>query len=75
MQRIFSKSENHVETAKKIQPNHIAVVKLDKKIQLLKVKRAELLAKFTELHPDVVMATQQIKRLEQEKSKLAQEKE
>lgn len=63
-----------VEAANNKQPNHIAIAALDKKIQALKVKRAELLAKFTKLHPDVVIATQQIKRLEKEKRKLAREK-
>lgn len=59
---------------KPTRPNQLAITALDKKIQALKVTRAELLAKYTELHPDVVIATQQIKRLEKEKRKLAQEK-
>lgn len=51
-------------------PNQAAIAELHKRIQSLKVKRAELLTKFTELHPDVVIATQQIQRLENEKRKL-----
>ncbi|MHB1245349.1 MAG: serine/threonine protein kinase [Sulfuriferula sp.] len=73
VQKIFSKLENPFKPAKKRQPNHLAITKLDKKIQSLIAKRAELLTKFTKLHPDVVMATHQIKRLEKEKRKLAQE--
>lgn len=73
VQKLFSKLENPFKPAKKRQPNHLAITKLDKKIQLLIAKRAELLTKFTKLHPDVVMATHQIKRLEKEKRKLAQE--
>lgn len=74
IQSFSARPENHGGKAKKVQPNQIAIVQLDKKIQSLKVKRAELLAKFTKLHPDVVMATQEIKRLEKEKLKLAREK-
>ena len=74
IQRFSSKPVNHVEAAKNNQPNRIAIAALDKKIQALKVRRAELRAKYTELYPDVVIATQQIKRLEKEKRKLAREK-
>lgn len=55
-------------------PNRVAIAALDKKLQALKIKRAELLLKYTELHPDVVITSQQIKRLEREKRKLQQEK-
>jgi serine/threonine-protein kinase len=55
-------------------PNRVAIAALDKKLQALKIKRAELLLKYTELYPDVVITTQQIKRLEREKRKLQQEK-
>ncbi len=55
-------------------PNRVAIAVLDKKLQALKIKRAELLLKYTELYPDVVITTQQIKRLEREKRKLQQEK-
>jgi type IV secretory pathway VirB10-like protein len=54
--------------------NRVAIAALDKKLQALKIKRAELLLKYTELYPDVVITTQQIKRLEREKRKLQQEK-
>ncbi len=74
VQKLFSRLENPLEPAKKRHPNHLAITKLDKKIQSLIVKRAELLAKFTKLHPDVVMVSQQIKRLEKEKHRLAQAK-
>ena len=60
--------------AKRKHPNHIAIAEVDKKIQSLKVKRAELRTKYTELYPDVVMVTHQIKHLEKEKLKLAREK-
>lgn len=73
-QKFISVPADRIQTVKNNQPNRIAIAALDKKIQALKVKRAELLAKFTELHPDVVIATQQIKRLEKEKRKLAREK-
>jgi hypothetical protein len=55
-------------------PNRVAIAALDKKLQALKIKRAELLLEYTELYPDVVITTQQIKRLEREKRKLQQEK-
>ncbi|BBP04580.1 hypothetical protein TPL01_17440 [Sulfuriferula plumbiphila] len=73
-QKFISVPADRVQTVKNNQPNRIAIAALDKKIQALKIKRAELLAKFTELHPDVVIATLQIKRLEKEKRKLAREK-
>ncbi len=74
IQSFSTKPKNHVNAAKNNQPNRIAVAELDKKIQALKVKRAELRTKYTELYPDVVIATQQIKRLEKEKRKLEREK-
>ena len=74
IQSFSSKPENHINAVKKNQPNRIAIAELDKKIQALKVKRAELRTKYTELYPDVVIATQQIKRLEKEKRKLEREK-
>ena len=55
-------------------PNSVAIAALDKKLQALKIKRAELLLRYTELYPDVVITTQQIKRMEREKRKLQQEK-
>lgn len=54
-------------------PNSVAIAALEEKIQTLKIKRAELLTKYTELHPDVVIATRQIQRLEKEKRRLARE--
>ena len=69
-----SQAPHNKSPKKSTRPNQLAITALDKKIQALKVTRAELLAKYTELHPDVVIATQQIKRLEKEKRKLAQEK-
>ncbi len=74
IQSFSTKPKNHVNAAKNNQPNRIAVAELDKKIQALKVKRAELRTTYPELYPDVVIATQQIKRLEKEKRKLEREK-
>ncbi|HYP66959.1 MAG TPA: protein kinase [Thiobacillaceae bacterium] len=43
------------------------LVKLDKKLAELRVKRAEMLSSYTELHPDVVLLNRQIERLENER--------
>ncbi|HUW27648.1 MAG TPA: protein kinase [Sulfuriferula sp.] len=73
-EKITSAPADRVQTGKGKHPNRIAIAELDKKIQALKVRRAELRSKYTELHPDVVIATREIKRLEKEKRKLAREK-
>lgn len=73
-EKFASTPADRVQTGKDKHPNRIAIAELDKKIQALKVRRAELRSKYTELYPDVVIATREIKRLEKEKRKLEREK-
>jgi serine/threonine-protein kinase len=44
------------------------LIRVDKQLAELKVKRAEMLSSYTELHPDVVMLDRQIEQLESEKA-------
>src|ERR1700690_2628147 len=44
------------------------LAKLDKKLAELRVKRAEMLSSYTELHPDVVMLDRQLEQLQSERA-------
>lgn len=50
------------------------LVKLDKKLAELRVKRAEMLSSYTELHPDVVMLDRQIAQMEIERAQYLEDK-
>jgi serine/threonine-protein kinase len=50
------------------------LVKLDKKLAELRVKRAEMLSSYTELHPDVVMLDRQIAQMENERAEYLEDK-
>ena len=68
--------ETHTRSAQatRAKPTDPYLEKLDKKLAELRVKRAELLSTYTELHPDVVILDRQIEQFENERADYLQGK-
>ncbi len=61
-------THTHAAQATRAKPTDPYLEKLDKKLAELRVKRAELLSTYTELHPDVVILDRQIEQFENERA-------